>query len=226
MNSHLGYLSKSLITARFSATDFPLDGDLAKDPWSGVKCVRFDHNWAGSRHYPLAATAIASLWNQRYIYFAFWCRYSTLNVYSDVDPSKDFWGLWERDVVEVFVNPQPQRVNHYYEFEVAPNNLWIDLEIDLDKTPFNDPGWNSKFTHATHVDAGRKLWTCEMRIPLRAIVGARGTPSPGEEWRINFFRADGKGDNRHRRLMAWSPVPGEKPNFHTPRRFGLIRFEK
>ena len=52
-------------------------------------------------------------------------------------------------VLPNFVNPEPARVNHYYEFEVAPNNQWIDLEIDKDKTPFNDAKWNSGFDHAT-----------------------------------------------------------------------------
>ena len=48
-----------------------------------------------------------------------------------------------------FSNPQPERITHYYEFEVAPNNQWIDLEIEKTKTPFNDAAWNSGFSHAT-----------------------------------------------------------------------------
>ena len=75
---------------------------------------------------------------RQYVYFAYRCKYTTLNVYEGKDPSKDFWTLWDRDVVEIFLNPQPEHMQHYYEFEVAPNNLWIDLEIDLDKKPFDD----------------------------------------------------------------------------------------
>ncbi len=224
MSKSPGYLSNIEVTSRFLTADFVPDGNLTKPEWSHAHRIRFDHNWAGNLHDPEAATEVASLWSKRYIYFAYWCRYSTLNLYSGKDPSKDFWGLWERDVVEVFINPQPQHMNHYYEFEVAPNNLWIDLEINLDRKPFNDAGWNSGFEHVTRIAAARHEWTCEMRIPIPAIAGAHHTPSPGEEWRINFFRADGEGDNEQRRLLAWSPVPGEKPNFHVPSRFGIIRF--
>ncbi|MGH9433622.1 MAG: carbohydrate-binding family 9-like protein, partial [Terriglobia bacterium] len=226
MDTQSGYLSNLQITSQFVSTDFVPDGNLAKPAWSHAHGARFDHSWAGDLHYPEAATEVASLWSGHYVYFAYGCRYSTLNVYSGQDPSKDFWGLWERDVVELFINPQPQRMNHYYEFEVAPNNLWIDLEINLDRKPFNDAGWNSGFEHATAIDAAHHQWTCEMRIPIAALAGANYTPSPGDEWRINFFRADGKGDNEHRRLLAWSPVPAKTANFHTPRRFGIIRFAK
>ena len=85
--------------------------------------------------FPQSATEIASLWTPAYVYFAFRCKYTTLNLFEGKDPSKDFWTLWDRDVVEVFLNPHPEHMKHYYEFEVAPNNLWIDLEIDLDKKP-------------------------------------------------------------------------------------------
>ena len=226
MKTESGYLSRLETTSQFQPVDFVPDGNLAKPVWARAHRVQFDHNWAGNLHYPQAATEVSSLWSEKYIYLAYWCRYSTLNLYSGKDPSKDFWGLWERDVVEAFINPQPQRMDHYYEFEVAPNNLWIDLEINLDRKPFNDAGWNSGFEHATHIDAARHQWTCEMRIPIAAIAGRSHAPSPGDEWRINFFRADGQGDNEHRRLLAWSPVPGETANFHTPSRFGIIRLVK
>jgi hypothetical protein len=159
------------------------------------------------------------------VYFAFRCQATTLNVFEGKDPTKDFWTLWERDVVEVFLNPQPERMNHYYEFEVAPNNLWIDLEIDLDKTPFNDAGWDSHFQHATHFDAQKHMWTCEMRIPISAM-GVSGPLQPGNTWRINFYRADGPGNDSQRRFLSWSPVRNPKHTFHTPASFGLMRFSK
>jgi hypothetical protein len=226
MTSTTAYLSNLEIKSNFHRADFLPDGNLAKPAWSYAERIHFDHNWAGNRLEPQAETYVASLWSAHYLYFAYWCRYSKLNLYPGKDAGRDFWGLWERDVVEVFINPQPQTMNHYYEFEVAPNNLWIDLEINLDRTPFNDPGWNSGFDHATKIDLTRHQWTCEMRIPLRALSDSDVPPPPGEAWRVNFFRADGVGDNDHRRLLAWSPVPGEKPNFHTPNRFGILRFVK
>ena len=217
------YTSGLKITSTRAVKDFVPDGNLEKDVWHKAQWVCFDYDMSGQKHFPEADTRVAAVWTVEYVYFAFRCKYTTLNVYEGEDPARERWKLWERDVVEVFVNPEPKRVNHYYEFEVAPNNQWIDLEIDKDKTPFNDAQWDSHFDHATHIDAKNHVWTCEMRIPVAAL-GVRQMAAY-TDWRINFFRDDGPGDNTRRHVMCWSPIP-EGKTFHTPRRFGLIQFAK
>jgi hypothetical protein len=217
-----GYSSNLSIESRLSDSDFVPDGDLEKLAWRKAHFVEFDHDWAGKQHYPQAATRVRSLWTPSHVYFAFWCNHSGLNVFPEDDPKEEKDGLWERDVVEIFINPRPRRVEHYYEFEVSPNNLWIDLEIDLNRRSFNDMTWNSGFSHATWID--EKIWTCEIRIPVRALCGEDEGPSVHDEWRVNFYRADGEGDNTVRRLLAWSPTRSPKPNFHVPSSFGLFRF--
>jgi alpha-galactosidase len=178
---------------------------------------------SGRPEYPESATEVASFWTANYVYFAFRCKYTTLNIYEGEDAAKERWELWNRDVAEVFLNPEPARVNHYYEFEVAPNNQWLDLEIDRDKDPFNDAGWDAHFDHSTRVDEKNKVWTCEMRIPTPSM----GVPEikAGSEWRGNFYRADGPGDDSKRRFLCWSTIP-EGKTFHVPTRFGIIRFVK
>lgn len=218
------YVSHLRTESKFSSDDFVPDGLLDKAVWRRAVWKSFDRDAFDSKRFPQSKTEAASFWTTRYVYFAFRCEYTTLNVYQGEDPAPKRWELWNRDVVEVFANPDPERVNHYYEFEVAPNNQWIDLEIDLDKTPFNDASWNSGFEHATRVDAGRHQWTCEMRIPVRALgVDAL---RPNADWRINFFRADGPSDGPQRRLLSWSPIRGAKRTFHAPANFGLVRFVK
>jgi hypothetical protein len=217
------YTSNLQITSSFTAEDFMPDGNLEKPVWQSAHSVRFDHDWSGKRKFPDLTTEVASLWSSKYLYVAFRCKYRSINVYQGEDPAKERWELWERDVVEVFVNPGPQKVNHYYEFEVAPNNQWIDLEIDLTKKPFGNAAWNSQFEHAVHLDEKQHVWTCEMRIPLSAL---KAQIQPGKSWRINFYRAEGEGGDLQRALLAWSPIPGDKPNFHVPSRFGLLHFEK
>ncbi len=222
MNETSPYTSKVQIISKFSPEDFVPDGNLNKKIWQEAERVRFDHDWRGQKHFPEAETRVASFWTATSVYFAFWCKFKTLNVYEGENPAKERWELWNRDVVEVFANPTPERVNHYYEFEVAPNNQWIDLEIDLDKKPFNDAGWDSHFEHATRLE--NRLWTCEMRIPVQVMNVE--LMRPNTEWRINFYRADGPGDDSQRRFLCWSPTLGEKANFHVPTRFGIIRFVK
>jgi hypothetical protein len=219
------YVSNSQFISKFTAQDFTPDGDLAKPVWRGARWVKVDHDAFKPVSYPQSATEVASLWTPAYVYIAFRCQYTTLNLYEGKDPNQDFWTLWDRDVVEVFLNPQPEHTKHYYEFEVAPNNLWIDLEIDLEKQPFNDAKWDSGFEHATRIDPPAHVWTCEMRIPVAGMKGTKRLEA-GTAWRLNFFRADGPGDDSQRRFLSWSQVQSDKKSFHSPWSFGLIRFEK
>jgi alpha-galactosidase len=219
------YVSNSQITSKYVAKDFVPDGNLDKPVWRGASWVKVDHDAFTPATFPQSATEIASLWTGAYVYFAYRCKYTTLNLYESKDTSKDFWKLWERDVVEVFLNPQPEHLRHYYEFEVAPNNLWIDLEIDLDKKPFGNAQWDSGFEHATSIDAKNHVWTCELRIPVAALIGKKPLEA-NTEWRINFFRCDGPGDETQRRLLSWSPVQSDTHSFHSPWSFGVIRFMK
>ena len=214
------YSSSIEAEAKHFSGDFVPDGDLTKPVWKRAKWVEFDNDASGKVHYPEAGTRVASLWTETHIYFAFLASYDSLNIYEGEDPKPERWQLWDRDVVEVFLNPQPERVNHYFEFEVAPNNQWIDLEIDKTKDPFNDASWDSSFEHATRIDAEHHVWTAEMRIPLAAVNVK--DPHPGAQWRVNFFRAAGKGGDDHRKFLAWSIIP-EGKTFHVPTRFGVLK---
>ncbi|HEY4906567.1 MAG TPA: carbohydrate-binding family 9-like protein [Candidatus Acidoferrum sp.] len=221
--SENAYLGSIETVSTYSASDSAPDGDLSKDLWNRAKWVEFDHDPTGKTENPAVRTRVASVWSEQYIYFAFSGHYESLNVYEGEDISKERWDLWNRDVVEVFLNPRPERISHYYEFEVAPNNQWIDLEIDKTKTPFNDAAWNSGFEHATKIDEKNHLWLTEMRIPLSA-VGVDKTHN-GDEWRVNFFRAAGHGGDEKRTFLAWSSIP-QGGTFHVPSRFGILRFVK
>jgi alpha-galactosidase len=215
------YSSTLHTEAKRSPTDFTPDGRLTNQVWKKAKWVEFHHDSSGQLKYPGASTSVAAVWTDDSIYFAFRCRYDALNTYEGEDISKERWELWNRDVAEAFLNPQPERMSHYYEFEVAPNNQWIDLEIDKRKEPFNDASWNSGFEHATHIDHENHVWTAEMRIPLRSMkVQSIRLESI---WRVNFFRAAGHGPDSQRMFLAWSPIP-EGKTFHVPSRFGVLRF--
>ncbi len=219
------YVSHSHFISRFVTQDFVPDGDLTKPAWGAVSWVEVERDAFNRVKFPQSATEIASLWTPAYVYFAYRCKYNTLNLYDSKDTSKDFWELWERDVVEVFLNPEPKRIRHYYEFEVAPNNLWIDLEINLDKKPFGNAQWDSGYEHATHIDAKNHVWTCEMRIPVAAVNEMKPLEA-NAEWRLNFFRCDGEEKETQRRFISWSPVHNDTHSFHAPWSFGVIRFVK
>ena len=215
------YSSNLKITATRASADFTPDGNLEKSAWKHARWAEFDHDASGKSQFPALQTRVACLWTPKHLHVAFSARYDSLNFYEGEQSESERWQLWERDVVEVFVNPQPEHVNHYYEFEVAPNNQWIDLEIDKDKNPFNDASWDSHFEHAIHVDTKSSVWTTEMRIPVSPMKV--DSIHRGAQWRINFFRAAGHGGDQHRKFLAWSIIPDGK-TFHVPARFGILKF--
>jgi len=218
-----GYLHDLTITSQHIASDFTPDGDLSKDIWKGAPRVKYDNEVRAEKEFHDSETQVASLWTADYLYLGYRCRYRELNVFTGEDKAKERFGLWYRDTAEAFINPQPDKFNHYYEFEVAPNNQWVDLEIDLSKKPFGNVHWDSNFEHATRIDTFHHVWTAEMKIPVKSM-GVNALQA-GTFWRLNLYRLDGLGDDPQRRFLSWSPLQtGENRSFHQPASFGIIKF--
>jgi hypothetical protein len=214
----------SMIVSNHSNGDSKPDGNLKKAMWSAAKPVWFDQAAFSDARYREFKTKVASCWSAQFLYLAFWCPYETLTVYQGEGTEAERDRLWERDVVEAFIGPDPQTPSHYYEFEIAPNNQWLDTEIDLTRKPINDAGWNSGFEHAIRFDGEKRVWTAEMRIPVRSM-GIEAIHE-GMEWKINFYRCDGPGDDLTRRMMSWGRLPVRVPGgtYHQPGSFGTLHF--
>ena len=103
----------------------------------------------------------------------------------------------------------------YKEFEVAPNGMWIDLDI----IPSGRGDLRSGMTRSVHVDEKRKIWTAELAIPMKALTK---NFDPSAAWRVNFYRVEGQIEPR--KYMAWQPTMSPQPNFHVPEKFGTMRF--
>ncbi len=216
-----------MLTSEYLSSDFRPDGDLTKPIWAKATRVRFDRDaFDEPLVYPDLETMVASRWTQRYLYLAFWCRYVRLDFFKGEEPAVERWQLWDRDVVEVFLSPHHEQRSRYYEFEVAPNNQWIDLAVDLGAKPkpVHDMQWNSGFEHVAKIDAARREWTVEMRIPMASMGTAH--VEEGTEWRVNFYRADGENNQRRdeQKLLSWRPMPLANGSFHQPASFGVLRF--
>jgi hypothetical protein len=135
--------------------------------------------------------------------------------------------LYEEDVVEVFLAPQP--LTRYFELEVSPRGTIFDARVD---SPDGDRA-------TMHVD---REWTCEglvaavrkvtesdgastidtlLRIPFAAFGSE--TPADGETWRANFYRID-RHPHYGDEFSAWQPTMKIPADFHVPAAFGTLRF--
>ncbi len=87
-------------------------------------------------------------------------------LFEDSDPNGRRDHLWDRDVAEAFLQPDPSRERYYREFEVSPNGMWIDLDIfpgglaDLKSGLKNPCFWMRRRI------AGRRSWP----FPLKALT--------------------------------------------------------
>lgn len=169
----------------------------------------------------LPPTEVRTLWSDTHLYVRFVCPFRSMYLRDKPDPSKETFGLWDYDVTEVFVGADYEHIGRYKEFEVSPQDDWVDLDVDWDrKGSETDWTWNSGFTHRVSVDEQAKVWRSEMAIPLKSIGVQK--PAPGLSLRINFYRIEDKPP--HRVFLAWRPTGSR--SFHVPRAFGEIRLEK
>lgn len=167
---------------------------------------------------PEARTEIRSLWTRENLYFLFTAKYESLYLRPEPQLDKETFGLWDYDVVEVFIGHDLERPHLYKEFEVSPRGEWVDLDIDKSKKgDITAWKWDSHFRFRAKIDEARKIWHCLMEIPWTAI--AAGPVSPGQEFRLNLYRIEGGPKNR--KYITWRAV--HNPSFHTPEAFGRLR---
>ena len=207
-------LPPPVLKAQRIEEDFDPDGDLTKPAWQKAVAVTIDYTLTDiASPRPELATEVRALWSAKYLYFSFSCPFTRLTVF-DKPSANERLGLWDRDVVEVFLAPDAARPKRYAEFELAPTNERLDVLVDL---PEKDFAWDSGFTSSVKVDDVARRWRAEFRIPLSALAGAEA--KPGARLRLNLFRSDRAADA----FLAWNPTL--QNTTHVPERFGVLELE-
>jgi len=203
------------ILATRIAGDLALDARNPAPQWAHAEPIRFSADWQGKNPDPELETEVRVLWSPEMLYLRFICRYRELFVFEDSDPNARRDHLWDRDVAEAFLQPPPSLGKNYKEFEVAPNGMWIDLDI----FPAGLADLKSGLTRSVYLDQARTAWTAELAIPMKSLTLQF---NPAQSWRANFYRVEGKVEPR--KYMAWQATHTPEPSFHVPERFGTMRF--
>lgn len=159
------------------------------------------------------------LWTHETLFLQFRARYRELTVFREADATGRRDHLWDRDVAEVFLQADPRRPLRYTEFEVSPNGLWIDLEINLDPAAERLRGLRSGLARRARIEELQKLWTAEVALPMKALTAQF---DPAAAWRVNFFRIEGPREPRF--YSSWRPTRTPQPDFHVPEAFGRLLF--
>lgn len=120
------------------------------------------------------------------------------------------WGLWDWDVIEVFLQPRSGDPT-YYEFQVSPLGQHFELEIFEPRKRFNKE-FKSGFTVSTRELSGLNSWAAQMRIPLKNL----GWDGRLESLKGNAFAILG---NDPRTYWSLSLPAQDQPDFHLPHHF-------
>jgi alpha-galactosidase len=183
--------------------------------WETAPPVCFSADWQGKNADTRRETEVRLLWNAEFLFVRFDARYRSITVFADGEPSGRRDGLWERDVCEIFLQPRGSHSSYYKEIEVAPNGLWIDLEI----APGEKRDLRSGLRRRVSIDERTKQWQGILALPMKSLVARFEMPAV---WRVNFFRVEGAEEPRF--YSAWRPTNTPAPNFHVPEAFGALVF--
>jgi hypothetical protein len=205
--------------------DFEFRGDTSSAAWQKAKWTTINAYSSTPVKYN---TRSKILYSPTGIYVLFVCEDKKLTN----TMQSDMLDLWEEDVVEIFLQPEPGKPD-YFEYEISPLDYELPLLIYNNEKlqlnswlPFHYSG-NRRTRHKTEIIGGKKQgsaavkgWIAEVFIPfelLRPIMPA--APESGTQWKGNIFRID---HDKPKSFWSWQPTSG---NFHEYHRFGTFNFE-
>jgi Carbohydrate family 9 binding domain-like len=219
MGSESFVSNESIVVARYVAP--PLRSDNFDDPfWNLAEPIMIQRLWSGEPASSERQAEARLCWSDAGLHVRFrGNQHEPLVISSAPNTTKKTLGLWDRDVCEIFVAPDPDNVSIYYEFEAAPTGEWVDLAIAI--TP---SGRETEWDYASGMEAAaafeNKRVTVGMTIPWSERIPK---PAAGVLWKVNLFRC--VGPEEPARYLAWRPTGAPEPAFHIPEAFGWLRFE-
>ena len=209
---------KQIIEAQHTATDLRAE-DLDSAEWTKPRPVQITRYWSGDTAATDRHAEARVLWSDEALHVRFVCHQNEpLVLAAKPQTAQKTMGLWDRDVCEIFIAPDPTVVERYLEFEAAPTGEWLDVAIHwLPERRESDWEFHSGMTASARVEKERVI--IAMRIPWDDWIHK---PQVGERWRVNLFRCVGEGETRG--FLAWQPTRTAQPNFHLPQVFGWLVF--
>lgn len=210
--------ASATVGAVYTAIDISA-AQLDHQVWNQAPPIPITRYWSGKEAPKNRHAEARIIWSDVSLCVRFVCQQNEPLVLSPNPQTKiKTVGLWERDVCEIFIAPDPYEPNRYFEFEAAPTGEWIDLAIHV--TPHKrETDWEFHSGMTTAARIAKDQIILAMRIPWDDWIHK---PQRGEKWRVNLFRCIGSG--KERGYLAWQPTRTAQPNFHVPRSFGWLVF--
>ncbi|MBL7716974.1 MAG: hypothetical protein JNL01_16035 [Bdellovibrionales bacterium] len=132
---------------------------------------------------------------------------------SNLPKGESAWGLWETDVVEVFVRPKGS--SPYFEFQVSPLGQYLELKIIRPRKEV-DRDYRSGIRYGVQTTGPDQAWQAWMEIPASSL----GWSGKASDLEGGAFACLGPKGGR----SYWAAFLPEQntPDFHLPQYFSPI----
>jgi hypothetical protein len=201
------------ISTRINTDDF--DNEI----WQSCQPETISHLWSGAAAAVERHAEARVCWSDQALHVRFVGRqHEPLVVSAEPVTDRKTLGLWDRDVCEIYLAPDPETPSRYFEFEAAPTGEWVDLGIVIaPEGRLTDWDYRSGISVSAAVEETRIK--VAMSIPWSDSIPK---PNTGDLWLVNLFRC--VGPEAPDRYLAWRPTGTPEPNFHVPGAFGSLVF--
>lgn len=211
----------NLLKVSYTNADFSID-DFENEIWQTAEEANLRLYWSGiaaenSRH-----AKARMIWSEKALLIRFEANQAEpLIVNNKPNTGVKAMNLWERDVFEIFVAPEAENLQTYFEFEAAPTGEWLDVKLEI----LPNGKRVSDFEYDSGMKVAAKIFDEKIFAVIKIDWRAFGKkPRNGDVWRGNLFRCVGSGTGRG--YLAWQPTKTGVPNFHVPEAFGKFEFVK
>src|ERR1044072_1242241 len=151
-------MNQPVIAARYVANDLHVT-DLQSDEWQQTQAVSLNRYWSGEAAPANRHAEARLLWSNDALHVRFVChQQEPLIANPNPQTEKKTKGLWDRDVCEIFIAPDANVVEHYYELEAAPTGEWLDVAINW-KPEKREADWEFRSEERRVGKEGRSRWS-------------------------------------------------------------------
>lgn len=207
-----------------------IDADWDKPFWQDCEPASVGVNrWTSIPAECLPRTQVKLKYDDRNLYVIFRVQ----DLYVKAAATQTHGPVYQDTCVECFLAPDSETPNAYFNLETnccgvllaqyhtgpRQNSRFFEIE-DCQKIQIA-----SSASGPIRNEIQKPLtWTIEYALPLEILThyGTIQRPAPGVCWRGNFYKCADDCSKPH--WISWSPVTGEKPDFHRPESFGLLEF--
>ncbi|HDY87769.1 MAG TPA: hypothetical protein ENH82_06575 [bacterium] len=203
-----------------------IDGVLNEDCWKNAQSNSLNLCLNGEK--PLYPTTVRVCYDDTYLYIGFECQdpdaASTVTKYDGP--------VSQQDYISVYIDADSD-LKAYVIIDVAPTGAVSDAFVLSNNNRMKEKilyDWNCEGlrTSVSVYGGGAvpgtqdRFWRVELALPFEEFITAPHIPpSPGDSWRINFYRKD---ITNGWDISAYVPTGSE--NFHKPSKFAWLFFEE